>query len=109
MITCKTMSGTLTLYCNMCKTMSKTLNHYSISCKTLSKTEASTGVLLNFPSKLNITVWSCFMNFIPMLSNSQYRRLTTNALCTICADEVESKEHIFRECLVTTILARIKL
>lgn len=41
------------------------------------------------------------MNFIPMLSNLQYRRLTTNALCPICADAVESREHIFRECSVT--------
>ncbi|MBA0804172.1 hypothetical protein Gohar_014319, partial [Gossypium harknessii] len=54
----------------------------------------------NLPSKVKITIWRLFNNYIPTYCNLHYRRLRSSAVCPRCSDGTETIEHVFRDCIV---------
>ncbi|MFQ6661549.1 hypothetical protein Gotur_029671 [Gossypium turneri] len=56
--------------------------------------------LTNLPSKVKITIWRLFNNYIPTYWNLHYRRLRSSAVCPRCSDGTETIEHVFRDCII---------
>ncbi|KAG8499231.1 hypothetical protein CXB51_005735 [Gossypium anomalum] len=53
----------------------------------------------NLPSKVRITVWRATLNYLPTLVNLRIKGLTNNAICPRCKQGLETREHIFRDCV----------
>ncbi|KAA3477472.1 reverse transcriptase [Gossypium australe] len=56
---------------------------------------------LDLPAKIKITTWQSFCNYLPNYSNLYYRRLMGAVNCQRCNMEVETREHLFRDCPIT--------
>lgn len=52
----------------------------------------------DLPSKLKITAWRATLNYLPTLSNLRTKRLITDDVCPRCKQEVENRNHVFRDC-----------
>ncbi|XP_016752759.1 uncharacterized protein [Gossypium hirsutum] len=55
----------------------------------------------DLPSKLKITAWRATLNYLPTLSNLRTKRLITDDVCPRCKQEVENRNHVFRDCTVS--------
>ncbi|KAA3474993.1 reverse transcriptase [Gossypium australe] len=56
---------------------------------------------VDLPAKIKITTWRSFCNCLPNYSNLYYRRLMRAVNCRRCHMEVETREHLFRDCPIT--------
>ncbi|KAK5787366.1 hypothetical protein PVK06_042020 [Gossypium arboreum] len=54
----------------------------------------------DLPSKVKITIWRLFNNYIPTYCNLHYRRLRSSAVCPRCSDGTETIKHVFRDCII---------
>ncbi|MBA0868085.1 hypothetical protein Goshw_008609, partial [Gossypium schwendimanii] len=66
---------------------------------TFSKDDAQK--ILDLPSKLIITAWRATLNYLSTLVNLRIKRLTNEVVCPRCMQGLETREHIFRDCVVT--------
>ncbi|KAH1098718.1 hypothetical protein J1N35_015639 [Gossypium stocksii] len=55
---------------------------------------------LQLPSKITITIWWIFWNYILTLVNLRYKRVATNVSCPRCGSGEEDNYHVFRQCPV---------
>ncbi|KAA3484427.1 reverse transcriptase [Gossypium australe] len=55
---------------------------------------------LDLPSKIKITAWLSMCNYLPNFSNLHYRRIMGPVNCKRCQAEIETREHLFRNCHV---------
>ncbi|KAK8681591.1 hypothetical protein V6N13_053993 [Hibiscus sabdariffa] len=53
---------------------------------------------MSLSAKVKITTWRFFNNFVPTFDNLQSRRLAVNNMCVFCRSNVESIEHVLRDC-----------
>ncbi|KAK8985052.1 hypothetical protein V6N11_082669 [Hibiscus sabdariffa] len=62
---------------------------------------------VKIPSKIRITMWRIFNNFLPTYANLQSRRLNVVNACPFCLISSETVEHIMRDCcFVRELLVR---
>ncbi|KAL4384342.1 hypothetical protein GQ457_15G004620 [Hibiscus cannabinus] len=54
---------------------------------------------LDLPAKIKITFWRFCNNYIPTAVNFINRRINVSPLCTLCANEPETVEHIMKVCI----------
>ncbi|KAA3486780.1 reverse transcriptase [Gossypium australe] len=57
--------------------------------------------LLNLPSKIKVTAWKISWNYLPIRFNMHHRKLSNNTICPRCGKEVETMNHLFRECPIS--------
>ncbi|KAK8684137.1 hypothetical protein V6N13_040169 [Hibiscus sabdariffa] len=54
---------------------------------------------VSLPVKVKINMLRVMNNFLPTFANLQTRRLSVNNCCPLCKSEVESTQHIMRDCV----------
>ncbi|KAA3480599.1 reverse transcriptase [Gossypium australe] len=56
--------------------------------------------LLNLPTKIKIITWKITWNFLHTKVNLQHKKLVDDPSCRRCREQVETIDHLFRECPV---------
>ncbi|KAK8979311.1 hypothetical protein V6N11_000461 [Hibiscus sabdariffa] len=65
---------------------------------------------ISLPSKVKISIWRFFHNYLPTFSNLQERRISINSCCPLCCQGPDSVHHIIQECSFSSqIFYRLKL
>ncbi|KAK8622060.1 hypothetical protein V6N13_097687 [Hibiscus sabdariffa] len=65
---------------------------------------------ISLPSKIKISIWRFFHNYLPTFSNLQERRISINSCCPLCCQGPDSVHHIIKErSFSSQIFYRLKL
>ena len=77
-------------------------NAYLITCRANTNEECFWGnwiwKLKNLP-KINLFLWKCFHNSIPVKIILAHRGIQLSPACDICNDQLETISHVLRECI----------